>query len=369
MSLPETFLQFGSGKFLRAFTCFFVHEANKARRKAGNIVVVQSTAHHRAAALNAQQGRYHLWVRGLQDGKTIDETHVVESVSRALEADSRWGDVLETGASPDIRYIVSNTSERGYELFSEDRLPTHRPRSFPARLTRLLYHRFQNGAAPVAVLPLELIDDNAATLKRLVMQIADAWYPDHAFSAWLSTGVVWLHTLVDRITIDPPSGHPLLAQDPLLTVAEPFAFWAVEAHPDVPLFDHPAICRTADVMRYALRKFRILNGAHTALVCKALPLGLSNVREAVEHPETGAWLRTLVYEEIIPAITGEVDEPEAFAQACLERFRNPFLDHRLTAIAVDHETKVRIRLMPTYEAFLHRFGRRPPLLSEALGIF
>ena len=38
----------------------------------------------------------------------------------------------------------------------------------------------------------------------------------------------------------------------------------------------------------------------------------------------------------------------------------------LTAVALHHEAKVKVRLVPTREEFVERFGRRPRLLDEVL---
>jgi tagaturonate reductase len=188
---------------------------------------------------------------------------------------------------------------------------------------------------------------------------------EDAYVNWLSSEVVWLTTLVDRIVSGRPAAHPLLEQDPLLTVAEPYAFWAIEDGGEHHrLYDHPAIQRVPDVTPFALRKVRILNGAHTALVAKALPMGIETVREAVAHPDVRPWLERLLEEEIVPVVTDRVADAEGFAATILERFENPFLDHRLSDIALHHETKVAHRLRPTYQEYVQRFGEAPTLLAE-----
>src|SRR5206468_6078082 len=123
--------------------------------------------------------------------------------------------------------------------------------------------------------------------------------------------------------------------------------------------EHPAVVWTPDVQPYFLRKVRILNGGHTALLIKARPRGFATVREAVNDPELGAWLERLLFEEVVPVLRGRVVEPEAFARQTLERFRNPFTEHKLADIALHHEAKVKVRLAPTREEFVARFGRTP----------
>ncbi len=48
----------------------------------------------------------------------------------------------------------------------------------------------------------------------------------------------------------------------------------------------------------------------------------------------------MLLEEIVPALGDRIVEGEAFVASVLERFRNPFLDHRLADIAVEHERKL-----------------------------
>ncbi|MBI4553306.1 MAG: hypothetical protein HY710_13670 [Candidatus Latescibacteria bacterium] len=68
----------------------------------------------------------------------------------------------------------------------------------------------------------------------------------------------------------------------------------------------------------------------------------------------------------MPTLIGQVVDPASFAEQALERFANPFLDHKLMDIAVNHDAKVRLRLIPTYRAFLETFGHRPPRLGEII---
>ena len=365
--LPETVLQFGGGNFLRAFADLFIHEANRTGQGVGRVVVVQSTQSNRAELINAQKGRYHVLIRGLLDGEEVDRVQEVRSIGRALVAQSEWDAVLDIGRSPDLRMVISNTTEAGYALDPEDRPGCGAPRSFPAKLLRVLKARFDAGLPGVTILPCELVEENADLLFELVLKQARSWGMGDGFVEWLRTDVFWLNTQVDRIVSGRPESHPLLSEDALLTLADPFALWVIEEKEGADsLFEHPDIRRTPDVKPFLMRKVRILNAAHTALVCRALPRGIETVGEAVTDPEIGPWLRDLLFEEIVPTLKGRVEEPEAFAEGALERFASPFLKHRLSDIALYHDTKVKLRLMPTCEVFERMFGRKPPLLSHLL---
>ncbi len=364
--LPETILQFGSGRFLRAFADLFIHQANQTASPVGRVVIVQSTGGERAGGLNSQAGRYHVVVRGLNKGAVVDQVEPVESISRALAAASQWEDVLKLAQSPQLRLILSNTTEVGYNLDPTDGPGDVPPRSFPAKLLAVLQERFRAGQPGLTVVPCELREHNADLLQAIVLQLAKDWQLPEPLRHYLKEECVWLNTLVDRI-VTAPTDHPMLATDSLLTVCEPYALWAIQTKPRAWRFlEHPAVVWAEDVQPYFLRKVRILNGAHTALLSKAQPRGFLTVRAAVTDPELGSWLERLLTEEIVPVLEGRVDRPTEFARQTLERFRNPFLEHKLADIAVHHDSKVQVRLVPTRDEFIAKFGRTPPLLAEVL---
>ncbi|MCP5559527.1 MAG: altronate dehydrogenase [Verrucomicrobiaceae bacterium] len=357
-------LQFGAGNFLRAFADLFIDQANRdASTAVGPVVLVQSTGRERVDALNAAGCRYHVAIQGRLNGAVVDETEQVNCIESALHAGTQWDRVLEAGADPRLSMILSNTTEAGLALADEDRVAGGVLRSFPAKLLAVLLHRYRAGLPGPWVVPCELVEANGARLRDLVLEQAALWGVDAETVQWLREECRWVNTLVDRIVPGAPRVHPLLDVDPLLIAAEPFAFWAVETEADFPL-KHPAIVTARDIAPYTLRKVRILNGAHSALVSKGAAFGIETVRECVEHPEVGPWLHRLLFDEIVPVLEGRCDDPKGFAEAVLDRFRNPFIDHRLASIALHHEAKVAVRLRPTVVEYRERFGESPELLSE-----
>ena len=356
-------LQFGTGNFLRGFADLFADELG-----IGPVVAVQSTGRDRVALLNRSGGRYHVAIQGIAGGRVVDETIEVRSISRALFAATEWDEVLAVARDPDLVAILSNTTEAGFVLEEADaKRGAGAPASFPAKLLAVLVARGEAGLPAPWILPCELIEGNGARLKDLVLAQAGRWEVGGETVAWLANECRWLNTLVDRIVPGPPRQHPLLGIDPLLIMTEPFALWAVETvDPAFPFAGHPAVVLAPDITSYSLRKIRILNGAHTALVGRALGSGLETVRECLDDPEVGAWLEGLLFEEIVPVLEGRCDDPAGFARAVLERFRNPFLEHRLASIALNHETKVVTRLRPTLHEYHERFGEEPPRLAALM---
>jgi tagaturonate reductase len=370
VAMTESILQFGAGNFLRAFADVFVAQANRVEVTAvGRVVVVESVGKGKAMALNAAGGRYHVVVQGVRQGRVIEEVEEVDAISRAFHAGTQWGEVLAVARSPEMRWVLSNTTEAGFDLDDRDGERTERrgvPVSFPAKLLEVLLTRWEAGLPAPVVVPCELVERNGARLRERVLEQAVRWRVEVGVLEWVREAVMWMDTLVDRIVPGPPGAHELLGRDPLVLTAEPFAFWGMQG--GGVFLEHPAVQLTEDLAPYHLRKVRILNGAHTALVAHALPMGLRTVRECVEHAEVGSWLARVLEEEIVPVIAERVEDAAGFARATLERFANPFLEHRLESIALNHEAKVRTRLLPTVEEYRARFGREPRLLARALGL-
>jgi len=361
--LPERVLQFGTGMLLRALCVAAVDSANRTGARAGRIVVAQSTAEGkaRAEALNAQDGLFTLVERGLSGGKPLEQASIIGAISRAVDSED------EVAARPETQVIISNVSEAGFKIDAP----------FPARLLKALHARFTRApdAPPVFVIPTELVPDNGPRLEAMVHQLAKP----QAFRDWLEARVRFCSSLVDRIVTAPPPGQLPGYRDALLTVAEPYAFWAIEADPAelraVFPIESTSVVFAPDITFYRERKLRLLNALHTATTPLALLAGVRIVREASAHPLLGPFQKRLLFDEIIPATDLPADQARTFANQVLERFANPWLEHEYRVIATNQEEKFRIRVVPLIErrpapglalaAAAHLTFLRAPL--EALG--
>src|SRR2546422_171303 len=350
--LPERVLQFGTGMLLRALCATFVDAANTAGTFSGRSVVIQSTPHGQARTLNAQDGLFTLVERGLEHGAPVERTRLIGAISRALIADAEWPAVRDLVARPELQVIVSNVTEAGF-----------RPDAgFPARLTDLLHTRFVRlpDGPPVFVIPTELVDENGPRLAAMVHDLADGLEHRTKFREWLRARVWFCSSLVDRITTGMPAAHvratleqQLGYSDALLTVTEPHALWAIEADPAelratfaIDVFPESMVI-APDIGFYRESKLRLLNGAHTATAPLALLAGVRTVREAAEHPRLGAFLRHILFEEIVPATDLPADAAVAFAGTVIDRFRNPWLDHEWRGIAANQTAELRLRGGPS----------------------
>jgi len=372
--LPERVLQFGTGMLLRALCAASIDAANRAGAFNGRIVVVQSTPQGHARTINAQDGLFTLVERGLQNGAPVERSRLIGSISRALVADPEWDAVREVAARPELQVIVSNVTEAGF------RLEPGGTGGFPGRLTDVLRARFERlrDGPPLFVIPTELVPDNGPQLAAMVDEVAREGSRSDEFRAWRAAHVRFCSSLVDRITTGapPPDQRADLEtslgySDELLTVAEPYSFWAIEGDPRelrtaFPIDVRPeSVVFAPDIGFYEERKLRLLNATHTAMAPLALLAGVRTVREVVEHPRLGAFLRRMLFDEIIPATDLPREAAEEFAQSVVERFRNPWLDHEWRVILTNQETKMRIRVVPLIVACGKRRARPPEGLALA----
>jgi tagaturonate reductase len=363
-TLPEKVLQFGTGVLLRGLPDFMIDEANRQGVFNGRVVVVKSTDGGDATAFERQDGLYTVCVRGVDDGQPVEENVVCSSISRVLSAKSQWAEVLEFAQSPDLQVVISNTTEVGIQLVNED-IHLTPPSSFPGKLLAVLYARFQAFGGDVnrglVIVPTELIPDNGRKLEAIVLELAHRNDLGSAFIDWLEAANSFCNTLVDRIVPGRPEPtlyaqlqEELGYQDDLLTMSEAYALWAIEGDEkvrEVLAFHTVAkgVVIRPDITLFRELKLRLLNGTHTLSYALAHLLGCTTVRESLENEDMARFIHNLMLADLLPGIPYQVDEKvgQRFGMQVLDRFRNPFLEHRWLAIAMQGSAKMQMRNVPT----------------------
>ena len=379
--LPERVLQFGEGNFLRSFADWMIGAMNRRGLFGGSVVVVQPIERGLVDVLNEQDGLYTLILRGLRGGQVVERREVITAISRGIDTYRDWRSCLAAAAQPELRFAISNTTEAGIAYVEEPRPADRCPASFPAKVTALLAERFDrldgDPAKGLVFLPCELIDRNGEQLRACVLRHAAAWGLDQGFVRWVEHHNRFLNTLVDRIVPGYPNDEipSLTAQlgyeDRLLTTGEIFHIWVIEGDAEVarelPLTQAGLnVVWTSDLQPFRTRKVRILNGAHTMMALAAFLAGLDTVRECVEDPVLGAYVRRGIFDEILPLLPLPADETRAFAEDVMERLANPFIKHNLISIALNSVSKYRVRVLPSLLEYRAANRRPPPALAFSL---
>lgn len=381
-SRPVRILQFGEGNFLRAFADWMIHQMNAQADFNSDVVVVQPIPQGRVAPLMEQDGLYHVLLQGIKDGKAEETPYLIDVIQRGINPYEQYEDYLAEADNPDLSIILSNTTEAGIKYQAGESLQDNPQVSFPGKLTALLYRRFQTfGGSPesgLLFLPCELIDKNGEKLKDIILTIAQEWGLEKGFGDWIKQHCIFCNTLVDRIVPGYPADSiehiqaSLGYEDHSVVVGEQFHLLVIEGPASIKEI-FPAekaglnvIVTEDQLARYRTRKVRILNGAHTLNVPIGILYGVETVREAIDDPVVGSFLRAAIFEEIIPTLDLPKEELHSFANEVIDRFRNPYVRHLLSSIALNSVSKFKTRDLPSLLQYQQSKGELPSRLCLGL---
>lgn len=375
--MPVKVLQFGEGNFLRAFIDWMINKMNKQGKLNSLVRLVRPIKSDAKLLINEQNGLYTLVLRGVQNGKVIEDYEQIECIANCLDCYTEWDKVVADFRSPDLRFIFSNTTEAGIEYKEEAYTPGVAQNTFPAKVTSLLYERFQSGLPGLILLPCELIPANGSTLKKYILQYASLWNLPKSFADYVNGQCIFVNTLVDRIV----AGYSQEISDQLakekgyidrqVDCGEIFHFFAIECDKKV-LDELPLdkcginVACSDDITPYRVRKVRFLNGAHTSCALPSILGGLTFVEEMMKDELFGKLVRQVIYKEVYPTVPLPDDEKTFFADSIVERFLNPFANHRLLSISLNSVAKFKERILPTFLDYINLKGENPKCLTFSL---
>ena len=370
----EKIIQFGEGNFLRAFIEWIIWKTNQKTDFNGSVVVVQPIEKGMVGWLNEQDGLYHLNLQGLQNGQPVDSVDLIDVVSRGLNPYEAFDAYLKLAEQPEIRFVISNTTEAGIAFDPTCKFTDKPASSYPGKLTQLLYHRFDYFSGDMSrgliLFPCELIFENGKHLKECILQYIDLWQLGEDFRNWFLNACGVYSTLVDRIVPGYPrdTAEQLCERvgykDNLLDKAEIFHLWVIEAPKEIAA-EFPADQAGLNVLfvpseaPYHERKVTLLNGPHTVLSPVAFLSGVNIVRDACNHEVIGKYIHKVQFDELMQTLDLPMDELEKFAGDVLERFDNPFVDHQVTSIMLNSFPKFQARDLPGVKTYLERKGELP----------
>lgn len=376
LNLPERVVQFGTGVLLRGLPDFLIEEANRQGIFNGRIVVVKSTSAGDTHEFEQQDNLYTVCIRGIQDGQQVEQNLTCSAISRVLTASTQWAEVLACAKNPDLSIVISNTTEVGIKLVKED-IRQSPPSSFPAKLLAFLYERYQafdgDPSKGLIITPTELIPDNGEKLERILFELAHLNNLEADFIDWMEQHNHCCNTLVDRIVPGKPAPGvkssieaTLGYQDDLLIMSEVYALWAIEGDDEVkakfPLhLAHEGVVITSDINPFRELKLRILNGGHTLSCGLAFLCNINTVVEGMNKELFAHFIERLLLDEIAQTIPAPLTVTEAknFAKKVLDRFRNPFIEHKWLSITMQYSSKMQMRNVATIQRYYQTFGTVP----------
>jgi tagaturonate reductase len=381
-SLPEKVLQFGTGVLLRGLPDYFIDKANRQGIFNGRIVVVKSTTKGKTDAFDQQDGLYTLCVRGVENEVKQQETIINSSISRVISAIENWDDVLACAHDPQLQIVISNTTEVGITLIEDD-IRLNPPHSFPGKLLAFLHERYQafNGSNDkgMVIIPTELIPDNANRLRSIMLELAKMNKLDEAFIQWLEAANHFCNSLVDRIVPGklPEKDKQIIEKqlgykDELMIMAESFRLWAIESGnkkvSEILSFSKSdeGVTIAPDIEKFGILKLRLLNATHSFACGLAHLSDFNTVKETVTNNLFGSFIHNLMIHEIAETIVSEsisIQEACNFAGKVMDRFRNPYIEHRWLSISVQYTSKMKMRTVPLLTRHFGKAKHVPELMT------
>lgn len=369
-------LQYGEGNFLRTFVDVYFDALNKNGLGRYEVNIVKPISFGSLERFERQKNKYHVVLRGMEAAQAVENVYHINSLASVVDPFVDYENYIALARDPELKIIVSNTTEAGICYNAHDDMDGFDAITYPAKLTKFLYARFMANMGGVYLLPVELIDNNADELKKCVDKYISLWNFPEAFKKWNDEQNFYCNTLVDRIVSGYPRDEETKARmigligekDDLMSIGEPFGLWAVEKKGDIAGYIHEGVHNievvlTNDIGYYKKRKVRVLNGSHTNLVPVGLMLGAETVYDCMTNKKLSAFVEETLKTEIIPYVSNDIKATTVFANSVKERFLNPFLNHRLTSIALNSISKWKARVLPSFKDFYAEHGEIAPCLT------
>ncbi len=368
-------MQYGEGNFLRTFVDAYFHTLNEEGGDYG-VYIVKPITFGTLERFEKQNNLYNIVLRGVAEGKPVEKVYEIKALKEVIDpfVDDKAYYALAKDA--ELKIIVSNTTEAGICYNETDEQDGFEKITYPAKLTKFLYERFNAGLGGVYLMPVELIDNNADELKKCVDKYIELWNLPQAFKKWNDEENFYCNTLVDRIVSGYPRDEQTKAhlteligkQDDLVSIGEPFGLWAVEKKGNIADYikegvHNIEVVLTNNIGYYKKRKVRVLNGSHTNLVPAGLMLGAETVYDCMNDKKLSAFVNNTLAEEIIPFVSDDVAATTAFADSVKERFMNPYLNHQLISISLNSISKWRARVLPSFKDYFAKYGVIPKYLT------
>ena len=382
--MPEKVIQFGEGNFLRAFVDWIIWNMNQKTNFNASVAVVQPIDRGMAEWLNGQDCLYHVNLQGRLNGEAINSLERIDVISRALNPYSQNAAFMALADQPEIRFVISNTTEAGITFDPTCKFTDAPASSYPGKLVQLLYRRYKTFEGDpkkgLILMPCELIFLNGHHLKDCIRKYIELWKDDFAtdyegFKEWFEKYNYVCATLVDRIVPGFPRKDIAAIQekvgyaDNLVVQAEIFHLWVIEKPENMSIEqlreEFPAEKAGLHVLiaesekPYHERKVTLLNGPHTVLSPVAYLSGINIVRDACNDPVIGKYIHKVQFEELMETLNLPMEELRQFASDVLERFNNPYVDHQVTSIMLNSFPKFETRDLPGLKTYLERKGELP----------
>jgi fructuronate reductase len=364
---PVGIVHFGIGAFHRAHQAWYTNACLGAGESGWMIVGVSTRSRTVAQQLNPQDGLYTLTERS----SSGSSTRAVGAVQEVLLASEDRKRVIARVASSECHVVSFTVTEKGYCRRPDGSLDLELASTgFYPLVTEALAARRAGGLPGVTLLSCDNLSRNGRQLNRLFGEYLAYAAPD--LIGWFEDRCATPDSMVDRIV--PATTQEDLAElqqrigmiDEGAVFTEPFSQWVIEDRfaGARPLWERQGAQLVADVAPYETAKLRMLNGAHSLIAYVGLDRGHTYVHQAIADPVVRHLTQQLLLDEAAPTIDAAPGQDlHRYAEALLQRFANPALEHKLIQIAMDGSQKIPQRWLTTVALNAERDCACPAILT------
>ena len=346
-----------------------------------------------------------------EDGRV--DKRVLGSLTEAVKANSSdeagWSRLKAVFTNPGLQLVSFTITEKGYALRSPDGqylgyvsadIEKGPGKAVGAMgiVTAMLYERYQNGKAPLALLSMDNVSKNGKKLRESVLEMAEAWkekgFVEAGFIDYLKDEacITFPWSMIDKITPRPSESVCKMLEDsgiedmqpvvtskhtyiaPYANAEEPQYLVVEDAFPNgrPPLEEAGVYMTDRETVNKAERmKVTVcLNPIHTALCTYDCMLGYELFADGMKDPEIAELARQVGYVEGLPVVEDPgILSPKAFLDELMSvRFPNPYLGDTSARIATDVSQMTAIRFGETVKAYVARDGDAKKLVAIPLAI-
>ena len=361
---PVRIVHVGVGNFARAHQAWYTSHAPDASD--WGISGFTGRRPDAAHALAPQDGLYTLITRAA-DG---DRFELIGSLAE-VHASVEHATYLDQMAAATTAVVTITVTEAGYLLGADGHLLRDQDvardvealrtdsrtavRTLPGKLLAGLLARRANESGPLTIMSCDNLPHNSGVVRTVVTELAEQVEP--SMINWLDDQVEFASSMVDRITPNSTEAEQLLVaehehyQDRAPVATEPFSEWVMAGAFTAgrPAWDEAGAVLVDDVAPYEQRKLTLLNGSHSLLAYAGSIRGHESIDQAIADDTCRGWVEEF-WDEAVRHLSLRGEQITAYRAALLERYSNPRIRHRLSQIAPDGSTKIRVRILPTARA-------------------
>ena len=333
------------------------------------------------------------------DGSTSKK--VIGSLSEAIPAsckdDKSWNRLKEIFTDKGLQMISFTVTEKGYALkgANGEYLPfvkpdlekgPNEPVGAMAVVTALLYERFKNGAAPLAVVSMDNCSHNGEKLQNAVTQMAKEWLDrgliEADFIEYITdeNKISFPWSMIDKITPRPSTdiadsleADGIESMQPVITSKNTYIAPFVNAEgPQYlviedkfpngrPALEKAGVYLTDRNTVNEVERMKVttcLNPLHTALAVYGCVLGYKSIAAEMQDEQLSKLVNGIGPVEGMKVVCDPgILSPEEFVKEVIEqRLPNVFIPDTPQRIACDTSQKVGIRYGETIKSYVEKYG-------------